>query len=534
MKTERPSALLKRLMRSSPLVRRALGVSVALGLVTTVAIVIQAVMLSNALGAVFYHHGVNVSLDVQWFLAATVGRALCVGLSEPVTARIAAPARRDLRARFLSRVLRRGPFESVDATVQLATKGVDAIESYVANYVPSLVLATLAPTVLLGYLAWRDPLSGVIVLISVGLLPVFMILLGLEAKEKMEQRWSDQQRLSGYFGDVVRGMAVLKAHRRSQRDVEQLDLVGQELQRTTMATLKVAFLSSFALELLSSLATALVALISGIRLMNGSLHLSVALAVLLITPEVFLPLRRSAAQYHGSADGIAAASTLLDLVALSSPSGSRQRTLTPPNIVLENLDITSEGRRGVENVTATIPAGELTVIRGSSGSGKSTILKVLVGLREADQGAVLIDGVDLAELDLEQWQSSIAYLPQDPRLPGSTTREVLSMGENNITDETMIDILTSLALPVDLDRDLGEGAAALSAGQRRRLALARCLLRKPQLLVLDEPTAHLDEQSETLVSELIHSLTMTRVVATHRDFAADHVVTIATTASEHG
>ena len=520
-------------MRASPVVRRALGVSVALGLVTTIASVVQAAALSHALGGVFYHHRVDVSVDVTWFLAATLVRALCVGLSEPVTARIAAPVRRDLRARLLSRVLRRGPAQSADATVQLAVKGVDAIESYVANYVPSLVLATMAPLILLGYLAWRDPLSGLIVLISVGLLPVFMILLGLEAKDKMEQRWSDQQRLAGYFGDVVRGMGVLKAHRRSRRDVEQLDRVGQELQRTTMATLKVAFLSSFALELLSSLATALVALLLGIRLMSGSLHLSVALAVLLVTPEVFLPLRRSAAQYHGSADGIAAASTLLDLVDPANSPGTLRRDPRAPDIVLRNVNVSSADRLAVRNVSAVIPAGELTVVRGPSGSGKTTLLKVLVGLRDADAGTVLVDGVDLAQLDLDQWQSGIAYLPQDPRLPGSNARDVLSMGEEHITDEAMIDVLNALALPVDLDRDLGEGAAALSAGQRRRLALARCLLRQPQFLVLDEPTAHLDECSEALVSELIRSLAMTRVVATHRDFAADHVLTIAAVAARH-
>jgi ABC-type transport system involved in cytochrome bd biosynthesis fused ATPase/permease subunit len=139
----------------------------------------------------------------------------------------------------------------------------------------------------------------------------------------------------------------------------------------------------------------------------------------------------------------------------------------------------------------------------------------------------------MTQLDIEHWQSSIAYLPQDPLLPGSTARDVLSMGEDSISDDAMFAVLASLGLPIDLDRELGEGAGALSAGQRRRLALARCLLRQPQLLVLDEPTAHLDERSEALVTELIHSLTMTRVVATHRDFPADHVLTIATTSPSH-
>jgi ATP-binding cassette subfamily C protein CydCD len=521
---EKPSALLKRLMRASPLVRRALGVSLCLGLLTTVAIIVQAAAVAGALGSVFYHHDARIDPEVAWFLAATMVRALGVGLSEPLTARIAAPVRRDLRRRLLTRVLARGAHESVDATVQLATQGVDAIESYVASYVPALVLATVAPVLLLGYLALRDPLSAVIVLVSVCLLPVFMILLGLEAKEKMEERWNDQQRLAGYFGDVVRGMGVLRAHNRSRHDIEQLDEAGRLLQRSTMTTLKVAFLSSFALELLASLATALVALVLGIRLMDGSLRLSVALAVLLITPEVFLPLRRSASQYHGSADGIAAASTLLDLVQTPTHSGTATPSLSPPSLVLLNVHVGGERRSDVTSVSGVLAAGQLTVIRGASGSGKTTLLRTLVGLRDGVAGEITVDGVDLGALDRELWQSHIAYLPQDPRLPGATARDVLSMGDESIRDERMREVLTSLALDLDLDRPLGEGASALSAGQRRRLALARCLLRRPLLLVLDEPTAHLDRESEELVSRAIRSLAMTRVVATHRPFEADHVI----------
>jgi len=528
---ERPSALLKRLMRASPLVRRALGVSLVLGLMTTAAILVQAATVATALGAVFYHHDARIGVDVTWFVVATGLRALCVALSEPVTARIAAPVRRDLRARLLRHVLTSGGVESVDATVQLATKGVDAIEAYVANYVPSLVLATLAPAVLLAYLAARDPLSGLIVAISVILLPVFMILLGLEAKSKMEERWRDQQRLAGYFGDVVRGMGVLKAHNRSSQDVAQLDDIGQALGRTTMSTLKVAFLSSFALELLSSLATALVALVLGIRLLDGSLHLSVALAVLLVTPEVFLPLRRSAAQYHGSADGIAAASAVLDLVGTTSVARRRSPPSTPPTIFLRDVDVAGEGRLATPPVTGVIVAGELTVIRGASGSGKTTLLRSIIGLRPVPAGAIVIDGVDLNELDVTLWQSSIAYLPQDPRLPGATARDVLAMGDESISDHDMREVLTSLDLRVDLDADLGENANALSAGQRRRLALARCLLRRPLLLVLDEPTAHLDDVSEQLVARAIHSLTMTRIVATHRAFEAHHVIDVASVGS---
>jgi len=520
-------------MRASPLVRRALGVSLALGLLTTVAIIVQAASLASALGAVFYVHDASVTGDVLWFLAATVVRALCVGLSEPVTARIAAPVRRDLRRRLLRVVLRDGAEGSVDATVQLATKGVDAIEAYVANYVPSLAIATLAPVVLLAYLASRDLVSGAIVLISVCLLPVFMILLGLEAKEKMESRWRDQQRLAGYFGDVVRGMGVLKAHNRSRQDVAQLDDVGRAVTRTTMATLKVAFLSSFALELLSSLATALVALVLGIRLLDGSLHLSVALAVLLVTPEVFLPLRRSAAQYHGSADGIAAASALLDQLTTSPPSLGVIRTSTPPTLTLCDVDVAGEGRHERRRVSGVIGAGELTVIRGPSGAGKTTLLRSIIGLRPVASGAIAVDDIDLNDLNRDHWQAGIAYLPQDPLLPGVTVRDVLSMGDETISDEEMRAVLASLELTLDLSSHLGEGASAVSAGQRRRVALARCLLRRPLLLVLDEPTAHLDAVNEELVLRAIHSLSMTRIVATHRPLDADHVIDVGISRSSH-
>lgn len=514
-------------MRASPLVRRALGVSVGLGLLTTLAILAQAASLAALLAAVFYDHGAHVGADAALFAVASVARSLSVGLAEPVTGRVAAPVRRDLRERLLRRVLRSGAHESVDATVQLATKGVDAVEAYVSNYVPSLVLASLAPVLLLVYLASRDPLSAVIVAVSVALLPVFMVLLGLEAKDKMHERWDEQLRLAGYFGDVVRGMSVLKAHNRSRHNIDQLDEVGRRLQRSTMSTLRVAFLSSFALELLSSLATALVALVLGIRLMNGSLRLSTALAVLLVTPEVYLPLRRSAAQYHGSSDGIAAATTLLDLIGNSRLEAGTAAPTTAPRIECRGVDLARDRAGAHATLSGTIAAGELTVLRGPSGSGKTTLLRLLAGLREVAPGQVLVDGVDLSALDREQWQSHIAYLPQDPRLPGRCAREVLAMGDETIGDESMREALAALDLDLDLDREIGEGAGALSAGQRRRLALARCLVRRPTLLLLDEPTAHLDERSEACVRDVVASLDMTRVVASHRDFPADHVIDLA-------
>ncbi len=526
---ERPSELLGRLRRRSPFVTRALVLAVALGLVSTAAIIGQAVALATMLGSLFQRSNAGLAHEAGLFVVSSLVRALALALGTPMAQRIAAPLRRDLRARAMERVLESGPLRSVDATVQLFTRGIDAIESYVSSYVPALVLATLAPMVLVAWLALHDVLSGVIVLVSVLLLPVFMVLLGLEAKEKMEQRWREQQSLAGYFGDVVRGMTVLKSFNRSRDAVANLDEVGATLQRTTMGTLRVAFLSSFALELLSSLATALVALVLGLRLLNGSLGLSTALAVLLLTPEVFLPLRRSSAQFHASASGIAAATELLDYLERAEERATGSAPISPPALELRDVVLAgaSRYRSGARTVSAFIPAGSLVSVSGPSGSGKSTLLRAICALGGLEGGEILVDGVTLDSIDRQSWQRRVAWMPQDPTLPGDTVRDAVTMGDASIDDRRIRGAMAELDLDLDLDRRLGEGSLELSAGQRRRLALVRCLVRDPLVLVLDEPLAHLDSESAALVQEVIGRLTMTRVVATHRPMSADQIVTLA-------
>ena len=524
-RAERPSALLGRLSRVSPLVTRAVVAAVVIGLVVTVAVIAQAVALATLLAALFHDRRAPIGADLGWFLAATLLRSLAVGLGEPATARIAAPIRRDLRLLAMRHVLERGPFDTFDGTVQLATRGVDAIENYLARYVPSLILAALAPVLLLAWLATHDLLSGVIVFISVLLLPVFMILLGLEARGKMQERWREQQRLASYFGDVVRGITVLKSFNRSTEAVANLDEVGASLGRSTMSTLRVAFLSGFALELLSSLATALVALVLGLRLLNGSIGLNVALTVLLLTPEVFLPLRRSAAQYHASSEGIAAAADLLAHLDVDVPTGSRKVPNVEPRIVLEGVDIGHAGRSGGGvKLDATIDAGSLLLVTGPSGSGKTTLLRAIAGLGAPVSGRITIDGVDLRELSPSEWHARVAWLPQDPSLPGDTVRDVVQMGDEGIDDLRIMAAMNAVGLEIELDLPLGEGSKELSAGQRRRLALVRCLVRDPVLLLLDEPTAHLDPENARLVGEAIGRLTMTRIVATHQVIESDHVI----------
>jgi ATP-binding cassette subfamily C protein CydCD len=514
--SDSPTDLLRRLARVTPLARGVVVAGAVASALSSVAIVAQAMAIARVVGALFDSAHASIASALVVLALATALRAGAGALATLSAGRLAGPLRRDLRRRTVASILARGPRASVDASVQLATRGVEAVEAYLARYVPALAASVVAPALFVAWLLSRDWLSGAIVVVCVVLLPLFMALLGAEAKAKMQASFDEQQRLAGYFGDVVRGMATLKAFNRSSDAVASLGAVGVSLRESTMVTLRVAFLSSFALELLSSLATALVALFLGVRLLHGGIALENAVAILIVTPEVFLPLRRVAAAYHASATGVAAAESLLD--ALSEEPRGEPAPRTSPGIELR-----------ADERTARVAPGGLLLVSGASGAGKTRLLRALCTLTRPAPGEVMVDGLDLATIDEASWRERVAWLAQDPRVSGASVREAVTMGDPAISDEAVREALASVGLDVELDRPLGESAATLSAGERRRLGLARCLVRSPLVLVLDEPTAHLDPGGADELAALIEALPMTRVVASHRPLRADaHLVVGAT------
>lgn len=470
------------------------------------------------------HHGDGVT----WFFVGLGIRVLVVAVQESVTTSAAAPVRRELRTRALVGILdsedenRQG-----DELSNLLARGANEVGDFLANYTPALVLSTLAPLVLLAWMAWTDALSAVIVAMTICALPIFMILMGLEAQAKMNERFAERQRAVAYFGDVLRGLTTLKLHRRESVVLDGFGAVEAQLLNSTMATLRVAFLSSFSMELLASLATALVALTLGIRLMHGSIELQTALAVLLVTPEAYLPLRRAAARFHEAHDGVAAASELLSLLA-------RPKIQTPllfkERIAANNLVVAHHGRaQRVNPITFVLRSGEWVEIVGPSGVGKTTLLRTLAGLRPAQGGSVIIDDTPLDDMTSYPWRQLIGWLGQDQYLDGDTVGEAVRARRSTISDSTIAAMLRRLGIEFGLDEPIGENGARLSAGQRRRLLLARTLVTEPTVIFLDEPFAHLDDAAAKAVGEVLSELSATLIVVTHRpSHHATQIIDLAT------
>jgi ATP-binding cassette subfamily C protein CydD len=543
-------ALDQRLLAYARATRTFLFVSVALGALSALLIVTQAWLLADVVSRAFLGRQSLAQLQtpLTMLLLVVMARATVAWAAELAASRSSARAKSQLRAALLQRVATLGLDSSREQRTGelavLATRGIDALDGYFSLYLPQLFLAVIVPVVVVVTVLWNDWLSAAIIALTIPLIPLFMALVGAATKERMDSQFRILERLAGHFLDVVAGLGTLKIFGRAKAQATAIREITERYRRAAIGTLRITFLSSLILELVATISVALVAVEIGLRLMNGHLDLRTALFALVLAPEAYLPLRQLGANYHASAEGMAAAEQVFAV--LEAPAALRgTRTDFPEEtfaeIAVEGLRVSYPGRSepALEDVTLTVKEGEVLALVGPSGCGKSTLLSVLLGLVTPELGGVRVGGIDLAEVDLDAWRARLAWVPQRPHLfkasiaqnvrlgcPDASTGEVWSA----ISAAGLTDAVCNL--PDGLDTELGDRGAGLSAGERQRVALARAFLRDAPLLLLDEPTANLDGETERDIVQSIGRLTEGRtvVLVAHRPAliaVADRVLSLA-------
>ncbi len=505
--------------------RRGLLIAIGCGVMQSICVVAGAVALATVITGVFQRHlrfdGIAPALAV--FAGAVIVRAALIWIGEASGHAGAAAAIAGLRRRALATLVARGPV-SLAATrsgemSSLLTSGLDDLDHYFARFLPQVVVAVAVPLVAIGYVLSVDWVSAVILLVTLPLIPVFTALIGRAAEDSTRKRWQTFQLLGGHFLDVLQGLPTLRLFGRGRAQVARLREISDRLRSTTMATLRIAFLSSFALELLASLGVALLAVTIAVRLVDGTLDLRSGLTVLILAPEVYLPMRNLGAAFHGSMQGVEAAGAVLDLVGSDQGSAIAALQVERAGIVIDHATFAHAGRAsGLRDISVSVEAGERVVLRGPSGAGKTTLLALILGLVNAGQGSVRIGGIDTATTHPLAWRDAIAWLPQHPHLFAGTIAANVRLGLPDATDAEVREALAVTGaefvdeLPGGITTVVGERGLTLSGGQRQRIALARTLLRGCPIVLLDEPLAQLDARSRETVSDAIERCTRGRTV----------------------
>ncbi len=519
-----------RLMAEGRRTRGALYLSIGLGVSAALLVIAQAVLLARVVnGVVFRHQSLGQVAPLLWGLSALfILRAGLSWLSEITAFKASGGIKTYLRQELLGHILRRGPVHAADEnSADLAgtmIEGVEALEPYFSRYVPQMALVVAVPLAILALVFPLDWISGLILLVTGPLIPVFMVFIGYRAEAINQRQWQKLLLMSSHFLDVLQGITTLKLFGRAHDEIEIVARISDDYRKTTMAGVRIAFLTSAALEFFSSLAIALVAVVFGVRLLHGHINFYPAFLVLLLAPEYFVPLRGLSTHYHARMTAIAAARRIFELLDAPVAAPAAVQVL-PENagigIACENLHFAyANGLPVLDGLSCTFPAGKITALVGPSGAGKTTLARVLLGFVAPQQGSVRINGaVDLAGVPVESWWETLAWMPQNPRLFHGSIAENLRLGRPDANADALRAAAQKAralefieALPNGFETVIGDLGQGLSGGQIQRIALARAFLKDPKLLILDEATANLDMESEALVMDAIMELAAGRTV----------------------
>ncbi|OYV32981.1 MAG: thiol reductant ABC exporter subunit CydD [Rhodospirillales bacterium 20-64-7] len=525
-----PRDVTRRLTRQGRRSRGALVASIGLGLCAAWGVVVQAVLLAHIVTLISFRHA-GLGAASPWLYALGGVALLRAGLAyaaELAAHRASIRIRSDLRAELLDHLFACGPLAAPPGAAAAATliEGVEALEPYFARYLPQMALCVAVPLAILALVLRLDWISAAVLLVAGPLVPMFMILVGYRAEAVNQAQWEKLLRLGTHFLDVLQGLTTMKLFGRARDEIAVARRLAEDYRKSTMAGLRIAFLTSAVLEFFASLAIALIAVLFGARLIHGHFDFRPAFLVLLLAPEYFMPLRGLSAHYHARMTAIAAAKqifALLDMPAVRR--GSAPAASGKIDISCRNLGFSYAGAPVLSGLNAEFAAGTMTVIAGASGAGKTTLARLLLGFAAPDSGRILVNGQDLAEISTDSWWQCLAWVPQNPRLFQGSIAANLRLGAPEAGLEALREAAAQAgalgfieALPAGFDTEIGENGAGLSGGQIQRIALARAYLKNPRLLILDEPAASLDPQGEAEMMRVIAGLARGRtvIVIAHR------------------
>jgi ATP-binding cassette subfamily C protein CydD len=471
-----------------------------------------------------------------FFFLALLGRHLLNWLKSHVLDRYASQASADLQQRLLTKLFHLGPSlvakQGTGNMVTMALEGIDQVENYMTLILNKMLNMMLIPWILLIYIFTLDARSGWILLVVVPIVILFMIILGFAARDKADKQYAGYQQLANHFVDALRGLATLKLLGISEQYADNVYQVSESYRKRTMNVLRIAILSTFALDFFTTLSIAIVAVFLGLALLNGQIPLFPALATLILAPEFFLPLRDFSSDYHATLDGKNAMQAVFTILELPQPQQRQLLTAAPAwtadsTLAFNKVDVSYPGSNEADlaAVSFSVHGYHKIGVIGESGSGKSTLINTLGGFLQPEKGEIKVNGQVVPHLSQEQWQQNFVYLPQKPYLFHATIGENIAFYQPTASTAAieqaaaragLSDWLTTL--PAGLATVIGEGARGVSGGQGQRIALARAFLdSQRRILLLDEPTAHLDIETEAALKE-----TMMPLFADHLVFFATH------------
>ena len=455
---------------------------------------------------------------------AIIVRLLAHYIQESVANRLGSAVKATFRERALEHMFKLGVQhkERHGDVIHMLTDGLEQVDAYVARYIPQILYAIMIPLIMGIAIVDTLPIIGIILIITVPLIPFFMILIGKQADRLNKEQWERMSFLSGHFLDVLQGITTLKLFGRAKDQIKVIGRLSEEFKDSTLRVLRVAFLSALVLELVSTISTALIAVYLGLTLLDGEISFFSAFFILLLAPEFYTPFRQLGAAFH---TGMAGKTSILKYEEFMNrqPSlpigGQSQLKGKVQAIEIKDLTFTYEdSENGVQHISLEAKRNSPIMLVGESGAGKSTIAHIIGGFLTAPKGSVTIDGLDLCDIDIEWWRQQITYVSQHPHIMKGTLRDVLSFGMN-VSDEEIIEACKEVQLldvihrqQDGLDTVIGEGGLGLSGGERQRVALVRAFLRKGQVLILDEVTAHLDVKTEAIISSAIKRLMDNKIV----------------------